>query len=455
MLVCAVYLWWRCLLPLRIPRWCKGVLGALIVLCAYKLQIFRALFPGLVVPEIPSWALILSGWVFAVVILWSLLSLTWDATLLMRRLVCGARCSFASARAQSAEAPVCKTEPRHGRRVALLLVGAVLLASLGVWQAVRVPPVRTVELPVAFLPPALDGLRVVQLSDLHISPLFRAAWSRAVVDRVNALRPDLVVLTGDMIDGSAAQRTVDVAPLADLRARYGVWGCLGNHEYYSGRADWLEAFAGLGVRMLVNSYALVEVKEGDATATLVLGGVADPSGAKRETDTLRAAGAKRETDTLRAAGAKRETDTLRAVGAKRETSTFRAAGAEGGEGAEVEGPDVAAAFADSPHPASRPDVLRLLLAHQPRSGGALAAAQGVGLQLSGHTHGGQIFPVSEVVALFNQGYLAGEYVEGDTTLYVSRGVGLWGGFPLRLGAPAEITEIILRPRAAAGANPAR
>lgn len=398
MSLCALYVCLRCLLPLRVQGWIKLLACALVFLCAYKLQVSRILFPGMVIPEVGSGWLIVSGWAFAVIIIWVLLSLSWDICLL-------ASWPFR----RSATRRFASRSPRHhGKRVGLLFCGALILATFSTFQGIRVPPVKQVDIYIDNLPPALQGFRIVQLSDMHVSPLFRKEWTEGVVEQANALNPDLILLTGDMIDGSTRARSADVAPLAGLRARYGVYACLGNHEYYAGIEPWLKKFESLGIRMLVNAHTVLSVSSpvttggGDAQrdaapASLVLGGVADPTGATRM----------------------------------------------GGEAS-----DMTKTFAGSPA------TLRLLLSHQPRLAQE-AAKHGVALQLSGHTHGGQLFPALLAVGRFNGGYLAGEYTVDGMQLYVSRGVGLWGGFPIRLGAPSEITEITLRPRAAAQAMSAR
>ena len=102
----------------------------------------------------------------------------------------------------------------------------------GTWQAIRVPDVRTIEITLPRLPVSLDGFSIVQLSDIHLGPFLKGAWLRDVVAKTNALSPDLVAVTGDMIDGSPDELKDDVAPLGDLQARYGVYGITGNHEYY-------------------------------------------------------------------------------------------------------------------------------------------------------------------------------------------------------------------------------
>jgi predicted MPP superfamily phosphohydrolase len=259
---------------------------------------------------------------------------------------------------------------------------AALLAATGVWNAIRVPPIKDITIAVPGLPRQFDGYRLIQLTDLHISRLFPAAWTRAVVDRTNAADADLVVVTGDFIDGSVAMRRSDVAPLGDLRARDGVYAIPGNHEYFFDYADWMRHLKGLGMRMLPNAHAVLE--RGDAR--LVLAGVTDLSA----------------------------------------------------PGVGQAGPDLDAALAGAPA-----GVPVLLLDHQPKEA-RRAAARGVAIQLSGHTHGGMIRGLDRLVAPANNGFVSGRYVLGGMTLYVNNGTALWPGFALRLGVPSELTRITLR-----------
>lgn len=249
--------------------------------------------------------------------------------------------------------------------VAVLAVVLVLVAY-GAVEARRVPRVR--EVAVDGL--ALDGLRVVVLTDTHFGPIDRSRWSARVVEVVNGVAPDLVVHLGDLADGSVARRGHQVAPLGDVRAPLGRYYIPGNHEHYGGAAQWIEHMRGLGWQPLVNDHRAI----GDG---LVLAGIDDPTGA----------------------------------------------------------PDLVAALDGAPA------LPVLLLAHQP-SQVADAAAAGVALQLSGHTHGGQIWPFHLLVRT-NQPVLAGLSRHGDTRLYVSRGTGFWGP-PLRVFAPSEITVLTLR-----------
>lgn len=156
-------------------------------------------------------------------------------------------------------------------RSAGLVLLALVLGAYGTWQSLRVPDVRTVEITLSKLPRNLDGFTIVQLSDIHIGPFLKEKWLRGVVQKTNALSPDLVVLTGDMIDGSPDELKDDIAPLAELRARHGVYGVTGNHEYYFNAEQWIPVFEKLGVAMLHNEHRVLSVKGED----LVIAGLPD------------------------------------------------------------------------------------------------------------------------------------------------------------------------------------
>lgn len=256
------------------------------------------------------------------------------------------------------------------------------LAAVGVWQAVRVPRLRDVTVTIPDLPEAFEGYRLVQLTDLHISRLFTARWTRAVVDATNRLGADLIVVTGDVIDGGVASRRAGVAPLRDLAAPDGVWLSPGNHEYLSGYDAWMEHFAALGMGLLANAHTVIA----RGAQQLVLAGVTDRS-ARMANRPL---------------------------------------------------PDLGQALAGAPK-----DAPILLLDHEP-GGARHAAASGVALQLSGHTHGGMILGLDRLVARANGGFVSGAYAVDGMTLYVNNGTGIWPGFALRLGKPSELTRITLR-----------
>jgi predicted MPP superfamily phosphohydrolase len=265
------------------------------------------------------------------------------------------------------------------RAVAIGVSGTVAgVAAGGVRAALKNLQVKDVPIRIAGLPRALSGLKLVQISDVHIGPLLQREWVEGVVERVRSLAPDLVAITGDLVDGSVEKLREHVAPLAKLaEAPRGVFFVTGNHEYYSGVEEWFNYLPSLGIRPLANER--LEVAPG-----LDLAGIHDPTG----------------------------------------------------QGSKY-GPDLSRALAG--RDPSRPVVL---LAHQPRQFFE-AAEHGVALTLSGHTHGGQIWPFSWLVALV-QPYVAGLHRRGDSQLYVSRGAGFWGP-PMRVLAPAEITLLRLLP----------
>ena len=276
-----------------------------------------------------------------------------------------------------------------GRRETLLMAARAGLVGLtgfvmavGYREARRLARTVEVDIPIEGLPPGLSGLRIVQLSDIHVGPTIRRAYLQAIVDRVNELDADLVAITGDLIDGSVAVRGRDVAPLAELRSRHGTFFCTGNHEYYSGVLAWLEELERLGVTPLINAHTVLD-HDG---ARLLLAGVTDHSAARMMPA--------------------HTSDPVKAI-----------------EGAPE---DVGA---------------RVLLAHQPRSAYAAAALDFFDLQLSGHTHGGQYAPWSAIISLV-QPFAVGLHRLRRMWIYTSRGTGYWGP-PVRLAAPSEITVLRL------------
>ncbi|MEV6046826.1 metallophosphoesterase [Streptomyces xanthochromogenes] len=265
---------------------------------------------------------------------------------------------------------------------AVLCTAAVLLAW-GYAEARRVPRVRSLDVQLPRLGAGLDGTRVVLITDTHYGPLDRARWSARVCEKVNTLEADLVCHTGDIADGTAERRRAQAAPLGTVRATRARVYVTGNHEYYSEAQGWVDLMDELGWEPLRNRHLLLE-RGGD---TLVVAGVDDVTA---------------------------ESSGL--VGHR-----AHLAGALQG--------------ADPRHPI-------LLLAHQPKFIDR-AAAGGVDLQLSGHTHGGQIWPFHHLVRL-DQPALAGLSHHGTRTLlYTSRGTGFWGP-PFRVFAPSEITLLVLR-----------
>jgi predicted MPP superfamily phosphohydrolase len=275
-------------------------------------------------------------------------------------------------------------DPERSRIVAGAVV-AVVVALLG-WgyaEAMRVPRVRRVDVGISRLGRGLDGLRVAVITDTHYGPIDRADWSAGVVDRVNELDADVVCHVGDIADGTVAVREAQARPLTSVRARLARVYVTGNHEYFSEAQGWLDYIDGVGWDALHNRHIVIE-RDGDE---LVIAGVDD--------------------------------------------ATAQGSGMAG-HGANLE-----AALEDTD---ARLPVL--LLAHQPKQVAAAVAA-GVDLQISGHTHGGQIWPFNFLVRL-DQPVVQGLSRHGERTqLYTSRGTGFWGP-PFRVFAPSEITLLTLR-----------
>lgn len=281
-------------------------------------------------------------------------------------------------------------DPERRAFVARVLGGVVAAvgftsAAAAVWEARRAVSVKNVRVAIAKLPKELAGFTIVQLTDVHVGPTIGKEFIDSVVERVNALEPDVIAITGDLVDGSVADLGGYLVSLADLRAKHGKFFVTGNHEYYSGVEEWLELLGVLGVRVLRNERVTIE-KHG---AAIDIAGVDDAS-----------------------------------------------SGRSGVAGHKM---DVASAVAG--RDTTRPLVL---LAHQPKAIFE-AAEHEVDLQISGHTHGGQIWPWGYLVKL-DQPYVAGLHRHDGTAtqVYVSHGTGYWGP-PMRLAAAAEITRLELVP----------
>jgi predicted MPP superfamily phosphohydrolase len=267
-----------------------------------------------------------------------------------------------------------------------LLTAAASLTAWGVYRARGIPPVLTTSIAMPRWPKGAAPVRLLQISDIHLGPTIKGDFLAAVVDRVMERKPDIVAITGDLVDGSVETLGVHAAELQRLTAPLGVYFITGNHEYYSGATQWIEFVRNLGITVLENTSVLVQ----SAAGPLHIAGVSDLSAPSMD---------------------------------DRNVSDPR--------------------LALTPHQ-DEPNIARILLAHQPRS--ALHAQDlGYDLQISGHTHGGQFFPYNWLV------YLAQPYVWGlrkhkgereTMQIYVSRGTGYWGP-PIRLGAPAEISELVL------------
>lgn len=364
--VAFLFLLWRWVLPLPCHKRWKWLLAIILLLISQTRLIQKLIFGSMFAAELPRWLVIGMGWSFFVFALLMVATLLKDLLLILCFLT----------KQQSGQAII-----RHRFTHALIALLSLGIASLGVHNAIQVPDVRSHAVTIPSLPSELEGLKVVQLTDLHISSLFPQVWTEQVVERVNALDPDLILITGDFIDGTTQDRANDVRPLSQLRARYGVYGILGNHEYYFNALDWKSHLESLGITMLYNQHQTLSIHD----ALLTLAGVTDESATRFH----------------------------------------------------LPAPDLQAALQGAPT-----DVPIILLKHQPQNAQQSAQA-GVDLQLSGHTHGGMVVGLDQIVKRANQGFVSGFYTVDNMQLYVSNGTALWNGFPVRLGVPPEITLFTL------------
>ena len=264
---------------------------------------------------------------------------------------------------------------------AVVLLGAAVTV-IGFVNARRTAAVVAVDIPITDLPAALHGFTIAQISDIHVGPTIKRAYMHRIVEAVNRLGADMVAVTGDLVDGSVHELAAHVAPLASLSSRHGTFFVTGNHEYYSGAHAWVLELRRLGVQVLMNEHVVLRHDE----ARLLVAGVTD-------------------------------------YGAHHFDETHRSDPQRSLHGAPA---DVT--------------LVKVLLAHQPRSATAASAA-GFDLQLSGHTHGGQFLPWNWFVRL-QQPFTAGLNRLQQLWVYTSRGTGYWGP-PKRFGAPSEITHLRL------------
>lgn len=340
------------------------IIAAGVMLIASEFHLITKLFTGnMFSPEIPKPLLLLTTWLFGMTIFMAALLVLRDIFGMVHRLVSGRRLKW------------------HTAFLFILPAVAAILETQALKNGTVTPEVKKIDITLRSLPPRFEGYRIVQLTDLHASRLLPRSWIQDVVARTLELDADMIVVTGDMIDGWPDTRISDIEPLGQLRAEDGVFAVTGNHEYYFGAKTWIQTFEKLGLHFLNNAGYRIS-RGGDS---LYLAGV---------------------------------TDTV--------APSYR-----------LPGPDLAQALKSS-----HPGETIILLDHRPENAG-LAAERGVSLQLSGHTHGGMIAGLDKLIVLANNGFVSGLYKPGSLNLYVSNGSGIWNGFPFRLGKPAEITLITL------------
>jgi predicted MPP superfamily phosphohydrolase len=305
-----------------------------------------------------------------------------DLTLLLRRVYDGVSHFFRKATGSDTSS-IDKDRRRfltHATNIAAIGLAASA-SGFGFCEARRRATIESVDVALPNLPPSFEGTRIVQFTDLHVGPTIKRNFVERVAEQIAELSPDMIVFTGDLVDGTVSWLQDDVAPLRELRAPLGKYFVTGNHEYYSGANAWVDEARRLDFDVLMNEHRIIQ----KGSNGIILAGITDYSG---------------------------------------------------GDFLPSHRSNPAAAFAGAPR-----GMTRILLAHQPRSI-FVAMAERPDLQISGHTHGGQFFPWNHLATL-NQPYIKGLHRHYTAQIYVSRGTGYWGP-PVRLGIPPEITLITLR-----------
>ncbi|GAB1610157.1 transmembrane protein with metallophosphoesterase domain-like [Argonauta hians] len=280
---------------------------------------------------------------------------------------------------------------RRWRHV-IVVVYTVFISVLGLYRAVQLPTVKTVNINISKLPKSLEGFRIVQLTDIHLGPTVGRSRLEAVVEIVNGLKPDIVVMTGDLVDGSVQKLKTAVEPMRDIKSIHGKYFIAGNHEYYTGDVEnWYNHMKVLGYNVLHNTNIKLPRAGVKAAQQFCLAGV----------------------------------DDIDAVHL----------------GYHGHGPDIDAALSSCD-----PTQPVVVLAHQPRVAKTiLDSSYRVDLILSGHTHGGQMFPMMIGAYLINPFFAGLYHYQGRSYVYVSEGTVYWG-IPMRIGSSMEITEVILTNR---------
>ena len=365
-LLLAVLIYVRGIMPVVHERRHRLVMLAAILPGAFFPTIARFVGGSMVAPDLPAW-LMVAG------------SLLQNFTLLTAVLIAAREAVSVPLRILGLPFPALGKSR--------ILAGAIVTISasfavLGLIKSVVNLEVVEQTVYVKNLPAQLEGFRIAQISDMHVSAVFRADRVREIVKTTNELHPDLIAVTGDQVDGTPEKRGEDLLPLKDLKARYGVYAIEGNHEHYVDYEGWRRFFPTLGLKWLANANDVIDVNG----AKLAVIGLTDPMAARY--------------------------------------------------GREM--PDIDKALTGVPADVG----FRLLLSHQPKYAPRYVGK--ADLMLSGHTHGGQITPLYPVVSKLNEGFVKGLYPVGDLQLYVNQGTDVWIGLLLRIGTVDEITLLTLK-----------
>jgi predicted MPP superfamily phosphohydrolase len=366
-----IYMYRRTVRDTVTTPWIRGVMGTLLGVLFLSVPALRFAFRD---DLPPTWAttLVLIGWG---ILLYTLLTLV--VVDVVRRFA--RRQKPADAQATTPESAERRLFLARAAATGALAVGSGA-ASFGTWRAFTPPEVTEVPVRLPGLPKALEGFTIVHLTDIHVGPIIQERFVDQLVASANGAKPDLVAITGDLVDGSPDLLGRSVARLRNLQSKFGTYFVSGNHDYYSGWERWQRALEGMDIEVLRNR----RVRIGDLDASFDLIGVDD----------------------------------------------WSARGYDGYDLAQaLDGRDETRAS--------------VLLAHQPNNLDAVAAAK-IGLQLSGHTHGGQLFPATLIGDVIWGSRNTGLSRHGDSWLYTSRGCGFVGP-PMRVGAPPEVVKVILLP----------
>ena len=351
------------IIPLKISWWAKLIAALVLLSGLAKSMIYRRTDTGFDLVEMPYCVTLITSFIFNFIIVAVFMLLVKDALYIIWKI-------FARS-------------PFPGYYASLFVFSIALVSTIyGTYEGLRLPDVKEHSVTLPGLGREFDGLKIAMLVDIHADPLTDASAVQAIVDRTNALKPDVILIPGDFVDGQVSTRRKDLEPLSSLKAKLGVYGTTGNHEYYFDYAGWMKAIPELGVRLLMNEHAVLE--SGDAK--LVIAGIPDQTGGMMGLDS------------------RSLTQTL--------------------EGAPENAPVI-------------------LMDHQPRAAHENAKL-GVSLQVSGHTHGGQMPGIYGMVRKANGGYVRGWYDADGMKLYVSPGTSQWNGFACRIFDPAEITLFTIR-----------
>ena len=360
LLGCLIY--WRVIWPLKgIRKWLAMIP---LLLAALKFPLIRLLGgPDMFAPTIPGWVILAGGWLYGAMVIYFVFLAIYEL--------------FRGVLLRKTEVSLRRKYDSYSHFVLLLLTLTVV--TVGVYNTIPVPDVSHYVVKVKDLPAEASGLRIAVLADLHADPLTGNKRISSMVERTMKQNADLIFIVGDFVDGKVERIKDAVLPLSKLKARYGVFGVAGNHEYYSRYMPWKDVFESLGIKMLDNENVILP-------CNIAVAGVTDRA-AKRY---------------------------------------------------DLPVPDVKKAVKEVSE-----KIPVILLAHRPEAV-LQAAVYGVALQVSGHTHGGMAPGLRYFVKRANKGFVSGLYKVKDTALIVSNGSGIWNGFPVRLGSPAEIVVITLK-----------